>query len=557
MNSKRILLTKDSDNSREISAIFRYCLIAGIFALGGAFRLNHINQPLVDIFSFRETSTAMMAENFSCGNWNIFLPQVNWAGPGPSYTGREFQTFTYLVGIIWAAVGQHDWIGRAVATAFGLVSLTFLYLLVRRIWGESYALGSAAIYAILPGAVVIDRSFLPDSTMLGLVLSSLWCYVVFLQTRRPVYFYCAMAVGVLGILTKLPGAVIVAPMVYATRDLLGKGEHRHKLLLRIGVVASISLVAVIAYYAWALHVAKTYPPFHLAGVGNFIWSARNESWFSLRYFFPEAVSVLTRWLWTWPGIILALIGLIESFSVARFSVRESESHYTPWLFHWWLAGCLVLYIVAAYELVWNPWNFHVFNVVAAAFAGRALIWIGRIPWFGKSQSMTLLKISIPLIVLTYSSIGALQFFWRLRPRSVDDYELGKALCRISQPGDLVATIPSEMGDPRVIYYSHRHGWVFPDPYRDWSMLSPDDDTSIQALEELRLQKTRWLGIARFPFDRHQPPRNFWKYHRKLTEYMERTCERTGSDAHGTIYRILTPEELRNKGANLTYLDRTR
>ena len=37
-------------------------------------------------------------------------------------------------------------------------------------------------------------------------------------------------------------------------------------------------------------------------------------------------------------------------------------------------------------------------------------------------------------IATCSSVLALQFFWRLRPKSVDDYELGKALFRLSQPG---------------------------------------------------------------------------------------------------------------------------
>lgn len=553
MDSKRILLTKEIGNSREISTIVRFCLIAGIFVLAGALRLKYINQPLVDVFSFRETSTAMMAENFSLGHWNIFLPEVNWAGPGPTYTGREFQTFTYLIAIIWALVGQHDWIGRAIAIAFGFVSLTSFYLLVRRIWGESYALASAAVFAILPGAVFIDRSFLPDAAMLGLVLTSLLCYVIFLQARRFGYLYLAAGLGVLGILTKLPGAVVIAPMVYATTTLLSREARveKRKLLFQIILVAAISTVSVAAYYLWAVHLAKTYPPYHLAGSGNFIWSKHRESWLSLHYFIPEAFGVLTHWLWTWPGIILALIGLIESFfSIPRSNLSENGPQgASQWLFHWWLVGCVVLYAVAAYELVWNPWNFHVFNVLAAAFAGRGLILIGRIPWFGKSPTMILLKISLPLLALTYWSVGALQHFWRLSARSIDDYELGRALFRISQPGDLVATIPSEMGDPRVIYYSHRHGWVFPDPYRDWTMLAPNNESSIQALEDLRGQKTRWFAIARVPTDGRRPPKDFWKYHRKLIEHVERTCERTAFGSYGTIYRILTPEELAMKQTN--------
>src|SRR5262249_20952749 len=374
MSSDSTALIKESVNSGQRSTILQSCLLAGIFVLAGALRLSHINEPLVDSFSFRQTSTAMMAENFSRGNWNIFLPQVNWAGPGPTYTGREFQTFTYLVAIFWALVGQHEWIGRAIAAAFGLLSLTSLYLLVRRIWGESYALASAAIWAVLPGAIVIDRSFLPDPVMLGLVLTSLLRYVIFLQTRRFVYLYVAGAIGVLGILTKLPGAVVVVPMVYATIKLLPREPSlaRQKLLFKIISVAGISAILVVAYYLWVVHAAKTYPPYHLAGIGNFIWSNHKEGWLSSWYFIPRAWSQLTGWIWTWPGIILTCIGLVESFSLGRCDVRKTHSFAAPWSFHWWLVGCVALYLIAAYELVWNPWNFQVFNVVAAAFAGRAL-----------------------------------------------------------------------------------------------------------------------------------------------------------------------------------------
>jgi 4-amino-4-deoxy-L-arabinose transferase-like glycosyltransferase len=548
MSSDSTALIKGSVNSGQRSTILQSCLFAGILLLAAALRLSHINEPLVDSFSFRQTSTAMMAENFSRGNWNIFLPQVNWAGPGPTYTGREFQTFTYLVAIFWALVGQHEWIGRAIAAAFGLLSLTSLYLLVRRIWGESYALASTAIWAVLPGAIVIDRSFLPDPVMLGLVLTSLLCYVIFLQTRRFAYLYVAAGIGVLGILTKLPGAVVVIPMAYATKQLLPRAPSlaRQKLLFKIISVASISTILIAANYLWVVHVAKTYPPYHLAGVGNFIWSSHKEGWLSSWYFIPRAWSQLTGWIWTWPGIILACIGLVESFSLRTLDIRKTQLSAAPWLFHWWLVACVVLYLIAAYELVWNPWNFQVFNVVAAAFAGRALIFIGRIRWFSNSPRVIFLAISLSLVALTYSALRALPQFWNLSQRAVDDYELGKALSQISQPGELVATVPSLMGDPRVIYYSRRHGWVFPDPYRNWEMLPPDGESAIQAFENLRLQKARWFAVARSPIDGHRPPKNFWEYHKQLIEYVERTSERADVSPHGIIYRILTPEEIAEK-----------
>jgi nitrate reductase gamma subunit len=61
-----------------------YLLIA-ILVAAALLRFNHITQPFVDAFSWRQSSTAMMAENFYRRNWNIFYPEVNWTGPGPNY----------------------------------------------------------------------------------------------------------------------------------------------------------------------------------------------------------------------------------------------------------------------------------------------------------------------------------------------------------------------------------------------------------------------------------------------------------------------------------------
>jgi hypothetical protein len=57
-----------------------YLLI--ILVLAASLRLNHINQPFTDAFSWRQSSTAMIADNNYRTNWNIFYPEVNWTGLG-------------------------------------------------------------------------------------------------------------------------------------------------------------------------------------------------------------------------------------------------------------------------------------------------------------------------------------------------------------------------------------------------------------------------------------------------------------------------------------------
>src|SRR5437762_3601400 len=71
-------------------ALFIIALLL-VLMLGASLRLEHITEPFFDKFSWRTSSTAMMAENFYRGHWNILYPEVDWGGPGPNYQGREFQ----------------------------------------------------------------------------------------------------------------------------------------------------------------------------------------------------------------------------------------------------------------------------------------------------------------------------------------------------------------------------------------------------------------------------------------------------------------------------------
>ena len=82
-------------------------------------RLLHIDQPFVDLASWRETDDAIIADNFFRGHYNIFLPEVSWNGPGPNYVGYEFQLTTYLAALLYRVFGQADWVGRGVSVAFG------------------------------------------------------------------------------------------------------------------------------------------------------------------------------------------------------------------------------------------------------------------------------------------------------------------------------------------------------------------------------------------------------------------------------------------------------
>ncbi|RVB56962.1 glycosyl transferase, partial [Mesorhizobium sp. M7A.F.Ca.CA.004.06.1.1] len=156
---QQYLQSSDREMAASSTLSPNMAILLGILFIAVVFRFHNITLPLVDAFSWREVSTAMMADNFQQRSWNIFFPEVSWTGPGPSYQGREFQIVSYLTALLYQLFGWHDWFGRMVAAFFGLVTVFSLHRLTALCWDETHAHAAALAYALMPAATMIDSSF--------------------------------------------------------------------------------------------------------------------------------------------------------------------------------------------------------------------------------------------------------------------------------------------------------------------------------------------------------------------------------------------------------------
>jgi len=518
-------------------------LLVAVLVVAAILRLNHITQPFNDAFSWRQSDTAIMADNFYHRNWNIFYPGVSWNGPEPNYQGMEFQTVTYIAALLYRLVGQHDWVGRGVAVVFGLWGIFALYQLVRCVWDEERAIASAALMAILPGSIFIDRSFLPDPVMVALVTTSCWLLVAYLQSDRWHYLLLASAVGAWGFMTKLPGLIVGIPMLYGMLTIL---YHQQKLnfkkLATITMMAVITLAAVIAYYLWARHLSLNFPPYHIAASGNWLWDDGLAQWLSHKYFFPELKHHFTGWIWTVPVIVLVLFSLLFPPPKQKHQSLPDEAPFSssvkaPLFFHWWLLAGLIFYVFGAKELVHNPWNFHIINPAAAALGGHALV---SITSFATRPIKSHIAIVITAILLLFIGSSAQKGLSYMYSAYADEgYKLGLALRQVTQPSDLVVTIANAVGDPIAIYYSQRRGWIFPPawPQQTWDQLPEDDTDAIQLLEKLREKRAGWIGIV------DERRKEILQNYPLFVKHLERTCKLEQESPDWVIYRILTPKEI--------------
>ena len=486
--------------------LYRNRLLILILATALFMRAQNLDQPFIDVFSWRQASTAMMAQNYFQTDWNIFYPEVNWTGAGPGYQGREFQTVSYLAAVGYQLFGQHDFIGRIVAISFGLWGIFALYKLVSLVWDKNHALAAATMMAILPGSAFTDRSFLPDPAMVALTTTSMWLFVLYLYQCKVRYLILAAFTGCIGILTKIPGLIIGLPMLYAFVTVYRNRDNENFPRIKpVLITAALVMVPIIAYYLWARHLSLTYPPYHFAGSGNWIWN----DWTAVfrEYLYVKNLkNLMEYWILGYPAIMFFILGLL-------LSPAKSRMGRIPHFFHFMLLGCVFYYVVGASELINNPWNFQLFLPAISVFCGRLLVVIYT--YGTASKRIKEARLALVILMMFVFNVKLMRDYLFETKFANDSYKLGNKLSALKEPGDLVVTVAEVIGDPVAIYYSGGKGWVFPlDIGLALSELPEDDPNFIVTLNDLKKQGADYFGIV----DNHY--QNIQAKHPELHSYLK-------------------------------------
>jgi 4-amino-4-deoxy-L-arabinose transferase-like glycosyltransferase len=515
-----------------------------VLVIAAALRLPHITQPLVDAFSWREASTAMMADNFGPGRWNIFYPDVSWVGPEPGYQGRELPLQAFITALLNHAFGWRDWSGRAVSVSFGLFGVVVFFFLTRRTLGPRRGLFAALMLALLPGAAFIDRAYLPDPVMLALTLSGLLLLVLYAQTRRLLLLYGAAIVLALGLLAKLSGLPILAPAAYVLYEAGRRRTWTRAERLHLAAAAALFAAPIVAYYCWAVYLGTHTPPYHVAGVG-YVWQDPAE-FFRQRFYISELRTQMSQ---RFAGPAIILLTAAGLFVRPQTDASETVAFRLPWLFEVWLAASAVFFAIAAREFANNPWNLMFVAPPVAGLAGRALAaLVGEVAPLPRRlrEARPLFLLGVVTAVLFVLAAGIVKE--RREPYSDNDRAMGMRLAELSAPGDLVVTAAVDIGNPIAIYYSRRRGWVFPPgglcppggaaPESNWTLLE-DDARAIARLDTLRAAGADWFGLNKGATDARGV--RLVEASPRLLAHLEAASSYVEDQPHFRIYRLTALE----------------
>lgn len=517
---------------QEIAAALRLrrdmVVLAALLLLAAGIRLWWLDQPLIDAFSWRQASTAMIAENIPVNGWNIFFPEVNWTGPGPSYQGREFQIYTLIVALVQAVTGMTDAAGRLVSTLFGLLTLFSLHRITAMIWTTAHAHAAGLAYALMPAAVMIDTSFLPDATMLALLTLGVFLYLRYAAGGSDRMLVLAAAAFGLGVLAKLPGLGVGLVIAYLAGLLYLRGDRRR--LLRSLAAMVIVLAFIIAYYAWAIHLGNSYPPYHVAGSG-YIWDEGLRAFMANGFFLDRTWKIAQVWFYGWPILILVGIGLWLHPRPADV-LGDRALIWCPLL---WLVAAVTVYLLAAGEVSANPWNMHIFSVPLAIFAGHGALVLVRLARPAPAVVAGMRMAGLVALIAIFATLPLVQSM--KAPFSRKAHALGLELAALRAEGDLVIAVSPDVGDPIAIFYAGARGWVFPPGggSEPWSIFRADDAAAIADLEQLRAEGARWFGFTTDARD--DLGRLFTEHHAGFITWLDAQFERAADTADYVIFRL--------------------
>jgi len=409
-----------------------------VLALAFILRVDHITSPLIGEHHWRQADTASISRNYYENGFHFLYPQVNWGGNSSGVVECEFPVYSYAVALLYKFFGEHEYLGRLLSVLASLITISFLYLLVKKQINEKTALWSAFFYAVLPLNVFLGRTFQPEATLLMASVVAIYFFSEWIATGKWHLFIFSAFFLSLACLLKPQTLYLGLPLLFLAWD-----KYKNHTFLRWQLWLYMLLV-VVAIFLWYYHIHKV----RIVTFG--IWEYSMDKWgnwdmvLSL-YYWKRIFSVLLERYFAWIGFPIFLFGLF----LKRKNPRER-------LFDFWLIAILVYFIIVARGNYEHDYYQLPIMLPACVFMGKVF---SRYFMNDKIKDGKTALLALCLAGILFFSFDTLHKYFKAEDvKSSQMLHLAEVINKKVERNALIVIIADD-GDPSLLYLSHHKGWV--------------------------------------------------------------------------------------------------
>lgn len=423
-----------------------------ILMLGFFLRLYRFDNPIGDWHAFRQADTSAVSKIFVSSGINLLTPtyfdisNIQSGKDNPSgYRFVEFPIYNFFQAVSFQTIGVlslEEW-GRIISIIASLLSITFIYLLVKKHLDTLSALFASFFFAVLPFSVFYGRTILPDPSMTAAILGGIYFFDSAISKKNNQYpitniqLWLAILFTASAFLLKPFALFLTLPMLYLAYKKFG-----WKVILKwqLYLFAVLSIVPLVFWRIWIMQHPEGIPASNwLFNEGNIRFTGAFFHWI-----FAERISKLILGYF---GIVLLFLGFF----------KRSEKDYLFFL-SFLISSLLYITVIAKGNVQHDYYQILILPTICI-FLGRGASLLIALP--AKLNENLGVNTIVSFVSLFLLIIFTLMFSWY----NVRDYfnVNNRGLVTAGLIADKVLprnakVIAANDGDTSFLYHINRKGW---------------------------------------------------------------------------------------------------
>ena len=452
-----------------------YFILFLLLFFAGLVRLYRFDSPVADWHSWRQADTSAVSRNFVKHGFDLLHPRFDDLSNVPSgkdnpqgYRFVEFPLYNVLQAsafMLFGVFSLEQW-GRIVTILSSLLSVVFVFLIVRKHAGEVAGLLSAFFFGFLPFNIYYGRTILPDTMMVmarfvGIYFFSQW--IAESEKRRPeadrpldekaksekpqsnmqnIFFFVSLFFSASALLLKPYAVFFMLPMVVQGYTNLGFGMVRK---WQLWLFAIISLLPLILWRIWMAQFPEGIP------ANAWLFNGGNIR-FKGSFFYWLFAERLSKIILGYFGTAILVIGVLTVF--AKNHEEKLRKSSTLYLCSFIFASLLYLTVFARGNIQHDYYQILIIPTIA--------IFLGIGGSYLVSQAREHFSLYASRSIFVVCTTFLFLFSWY----HVRDYfninngvivEAGKAVDQ-NTPQNAKVLAPYN-GDTTLLYHTNRQGWA--------------------------------------------------------------------------------------------------